>query len=294
MKKIFLSIIATLFFTAANADVKGQALSKVSKEISEYTIGLIPGEGTTELDIQLSDKDDNDPTVNLLILRDIYKQERSNFFTQISLHDQDFGFKDKRYIGNFGLGYRALNEDNSYMQGINIFYDQDLSENHSRVGIGFEAKAGILDVNLNYYEPTTLQKTIDGKKEQVLGGHDYTLASQMPYMPWAKVNYTGYKHTADLASEDTKGEKYIAEMNLTSSLVLETELDKSGNGGDDFSSVRITFVHPPRNSTTSLSDGFLSNQAFYKKDMTTTLSEKVKRNNNLVIESQGAVIITKQ
>tara|TARA_B110000114_G_C15032934_1_gene373740 strand:+ start:149 stop:493 length:345 start_codon:yes stop_codon:yes gene_type:complete len=112
-------------------------------------------------------------------------------------------------------------------------------------------------------------------------------------MPWAKFNFTGYKHKGDLATTDTKGEKYNTEMNLTSSLVFDIEYDRSGNeGGDDYSSAKITFVYPPRNSNPSLIDGFLGSQAFYKKDMTSTLVEKVKRNNDIIIETQGAIIVT--
>ena len=294
MKKILLSVIAILFFTAANAEVNGQALSKVSEKISEYTIGLIPGEGTTEFDIQLSDKDNNEPRVNLLLLRDLRKTLRSNFYTQMSLHTQDVGVNSNRYIGNLGYGYRQLSDDNMYMFGTNAFFDRDLKEGHSRASIGLEAKAGMLDFTFNHYESITLQKIVDGTKEQALGGMDYTFATQVPYMPWAKFNFTGYKHKADIATVDTKGKKYIAEMNLTPSLVLEAEYDESGNNADDFTSMKITFVYPPRNSNLSLSDGFLSSQAFYKKDMTKTLSEKVKRNNNIAIETQGAVVITVQ
>ena len=294
MKKILLSVIAILFFTAANADVKVQALSKISEKISEYTIGLIPGEGTTEFDIQLSDKDNNEPRVNLLLLRDLRKTLRSNFYTQMSLHTQDVGVNSNRYIGNLGYGYRQLSDDNMYMFGTNAFFDRDLKEGHSRASIGLEAKAGMLDFTFNHYESITLQKIVDGTKEQALGGMDYTFATQVPYMPWAKFNFTGYKHKADIASVDTKGKKYIAEMNLTPSLVFEAEYDESGNNADDFTSMRITFVYPPRNSNLSLSNGFLSSKAFYKKDMTKTLSEKVKRNNSIAIETQGAVVITVQ
>ena len=294
MKKILVLILTFFISSAVNADVKGQALSKASEKISEYTIGLIPGEGTTEFDIQLSDKDNNEPRVNLLLLRDLHKTLRSNFYTQMSLHTQDVGVNSNRYIGNLGYGYRQLSDDNMYMFGANAFFDRDLKEGHSRASIGLEAKAGMLDFTFNHYESTTLQKIVDGTKEQALGGMDYTFTTQVPYMPWAKFNFTGYKHKADIASVDTKGKKYIAEMNLTPSLVFEAEYDESGNNADDFTSMRITFVHPPRNSNLSLSDGFLSSQAFYKKDMTKTLSEKVKRNNSIAIETQGAVVITVQ
>ena len=247
-----LTIILSLFITTvANADIKGSVLSKASEKISEYTIGLITGEGTTEFDIQFSDKDDNEPRINLLILRDLNKTTNSNFFTQMSLHTQDVGVADNRYIGNFGLGYRMLSDDNSFMFGANLFYDRDLQEDHSRASLGLEAKAGILDFHFNHYEAASLQKIVDGTKEQSLGGMDYTLATEVPYMPWMKFNFTGYKHEADLASEDTKGKKYISEMNLTSSLVFEVEYDESGNNADDFTSARITFVYPPRNSNTT-------------------------------------------
>ena len=294
MKKILVLILTFFISSAVNADVKGQALSKASEKISEYTIGLIPGEGTTEFDIQLSDKDNNEPRVNLLLLRDLHKTLRSNFYTQMSLHTQDVGVNSNRYIGNLGYGYRQLSDDNMYMFGANAFFDRDLKEGHSRASIGLEAKAGMLDFIFNHYESITLQKIVDGTKEQALGGMDYTFTTQVPYMPWAKFNFTGYKHKADIASVDTKGKKYIAEMNLTPSLVFEAEYDESGNNADDFTSMRITFVYPPRNSNLSLSSGFLSSEAFYKKDMTKTLSEKVKRNNSIAIETQGAVVITVQ
>ena len=294
MKRFIIIIIALSISTIANADVKRQALSKASEKISDYVMGAIPGEGTTEFDIKLSDKDDNESQFNLLILRDLYKNQTSNFFTQVSLHTQDVGVSNLRYIGNFGLGYRILSDDNNFMSGFNIFYDKDLQKDHSRASIGVEAKAGILDFNFNRYFSASLQEIADERKEQSLGGVDYSLSSQVPYTPWMKFNFTGYIHEADIAGTDTKGRKYESEMNINPSLVLSAEYDQSGNSADDVSSITIRYVYPPRNSNPTLVDGFISSEKFYEKDMTSTLSEKVKRNNNLVIETQGAVIITVQ
>ena len=146
-------------------DVACLADMRISSEkalfgVTFLKIGLIPGEGTTEFDIQLSDKDNNEPRINLLLLRDLNKTESSNFFTQISLHTQDIGVSDNRYIGNFGLGFRRLSNDNSFMFGANLFYDHDLQEDHSRASIGLEAKAGILDFHFNHYEAASLQKVL--------------------------------------------------------------------------------------------------------------------------------------
>ncbi|MDC1415895.1 inverse autotransporter beta domain-containing protein, partial [Pelagibacteraceae bacterium] len=124
--KIFLTSLCLIITTVANADVASQALNKVSEKISN----LIPGEGITELNLGLSDADDNDPTINLLILRNLNKTDDSNLFTQFSLQTQDVGQNDLRYIGNLGMGYRFLNDDRSLMLGGNIFYDRDFENEH--------------------------------------------------------------------------------------------------------------------------------------------------------------------
>ena len=256
VKKLFILLLCLQISSTSYADVKGQALSNISERISEKVLSVIPGEGVTEFDIQFSDQDDNDPRFNLLLLRDINKKENSNLFTQFSLHTQDVGQENLRYIGNIGLGYRFLNPDKSFMFGTNVFYDRDLEEDHERGSFGLEAKAGILDFNLNLYKKISNQK---------------------------------------IATEDAEGRKYGLEFSITPSLIFEAEYDESrNNGGDDVSNAKIIFVYPPRSKRSSMQDELVSNEAFYKKDMSTALEEKVRRNNNIAIETQGAVIITKK
>ena len=57
--KIFLTSLCLIITTVANADVASEALNKVSEKISN----LIPGEGITELNLGLSDADDNDESL---------------------------------------------------------------------------------------------------------------------------------------------------------------------------------------------------------------------------------------
>ena len=289
--KIFITSLCLIITTVANADVASQALNKVSEKISN----LIPGEGITELNLGLSDADDNDPTINLLILRNLNKTEDSNLFTQFSLQTQDVGQNDLRYIGNLGMGYRFLNDDRSLMLGGNIFYDRDFENEHERGSIGLEARGGNLEINANFYEDISLQQVANGRKEQALGGYDLNISSQIPYMPWARFNYTSYEWEADIASTNTKGTKYSSEMNITSSLVFDIEYDESGNtGGDDISSFNIRFVYPPRDNKPSLTDGFITKQAFVNENVSSKLSDKVKRNNKIVIETQGAVVFVRK
>ena len=179
MKKILIFLFSLSFFTVSSA-----------KDFSEFFNNFVPGEGLTEAQIDFTDADDGEITFNILMLRNIEKTDTSNFFTQFSIQSQDVGQNDPRYVGNLGLGYRFLNDDNSLMIGANVFYDRDFEHDHERGSIGFEAKGGNLEINYNLYEDISLQQVANKRKEQSLGGYDFNVSSQVPFMPWARLNYT--------------------------------------------------------------------------------------------------------
>ena len=290
MKKILILILTLFISSVANADVIGQSLSKASEKISEYTIGLIPGEGVTEVSVEIREEDN--PDFEILGVRDILSKENSNLFTQFSIHNNEVN-GDNRYIGNLGLGYRFLNSDKSMMFGVNSFYDRDIREDHSRVSLGFEAKASILDFTLNKYQKTTNMKVANGEEEQALSGLDYNLSSQVPYMPWTTFNFQGYRWENEKAAQDTKGRVYSLEMALNPSLQFDISKDVSSvDGAEDTNIAKLTFLYPPRENKPTLQDGLVSEIAFVKENMEGKLKEKVRRNNNLVVEIQGSVIIT--
>ena len=96
-------------------------------------------------------------------------------------------------------------------------------------------------------------------------------------------------------AQDTKGNIYSLEMALTPSLAFDVENDVSSvDGQDDMWNYRLTFTHPPRTNKATLMDGLTSDVAFVKANMQDKLKDKVRRNNNLVVEIQGAVTITKK
>ena len=291
MKKILVLILTLSISTVANADVKGQALSNVSGKISSIIGNLMPGDGVTEVSVEI---DEDDTQFEILGVRDISSKENSNLFTQFSIHTQEVN-NDDRYIGNLGLGYRFLNADQSMMFGVNSFYDRDISEDHSRISFGLEAKSSILDFTLNKYQKTTNMLVVNSTEEQALSGLDYNISSQVPYMPWTVFNYQGYKWENEKAKEDTKGSVYSLEMALLPSLQFDLSRDVSSvSGVEDNDIVKLTFIYPPKENKPTLQDGLVSNVAFEKENMKNTLKEKVRRNNNIVIEVQGSVIVTSQ
>ena len=295
MNKILITcFIAISLGVNAHADIKGASLNKISEKVSSTVSNLIPGEGLTEVDVRL--RDDNSGNGNyefkILGVRDILPSDNSNLFTQFSLHTQEIN-SDKRIIGNLGLGYRFLNSDQSMMFGANTFYDQDLEENHKRVGLGFEAKAAMLDFNYNLYQKATNQLVISGTNEQVLSGQEYNITSQIPYMPWSTFNFQGYRMENEKATQDVKGNIYSLEMALNPSLQFDILKEVSSvDGQEDEWEYMLTFTHPPRENKSTLADGLTSDEAFVKTDMQASLKDKVRRNNNLAVEIQGAITFT--
>lgn len=265
-------------------------IDNLSGKISEKVAGWIPGEGHTEASIEL--RDEGNPDFEILAVRDILAQTNSNYFTQFSLHNGEVD-SNNRLIGNIGLGYRFLTDDKSTMLGVNSFLDADFGEGHRRGSIGLEAKKSILDFTFNEYFKISNQKFPDSVKEQVLSGREYNLSSQVPHMPWATINLQGYYWENELATRDTKGNVYSLEMMLSPSLQLDYNYDESSNDSiDDEQWVKLSFLYPPKETKPTLADGFISEEQFVKENMEEKLKEKVRRNNDLVVEIQGSVIIT--
>ena len=289
MKKILVLIITFFISTAVNADVTSQALNKVSEKISN----LIPGEGITEVSLGYNDGDEDQLNFSILGVRDIEATDNSNFFTQFSLMNQEIN-SSGRIIGNIGLGYRKLFDDKNFMFGANTFYDRDLTDGQSRMGLGIEAKGSILDLTANNYTKISNSEVVNGDREQVLSGWDFNLSSQIPRAPWARINYNGYKWEAEKASNHQKGNIYSLELDVTNSVEVVASLDQSSlNGVDDETSLSINYVYPPKEKSMVMSDG-LSNDMFEKRNMEQKLKEKVRRRNKLVMEIQGSVVMTKK
>ena len=277
-------IISCLIAFNANAENISQKLSNLFDE-------LIPGDGLTEVSIQVHEEDN--PDIEILTNRSLDKTDNSNRFIQMSLHTQETNNKD-RLITNFGYGYRELSDDNSFMYGANAFIDIE-SEGHMRASLGLEAKGKILDLNANFYEAISGKEKVGGVNEEVLSGYQLNLTTQMPYMPWSTLNIQNYYFENIKASNDTEGNKISLEMNLTPTLQFDISQDFSDTTGvDDETDFKVSLRYPPPENKPNLQDGFISNVAFEKANMKDKLVQKVRRDNNLTVEIQGAVILTKK
>ena len=286
-KFIFITCLY-LFTTFAYADTSNDIINKLSDKVSSFVENTLGGD--TEFSLEFPENDEVE--LELLKFKELDSSENQNSFSQFSLHTQEVN-DDTRFILNLGYGQRYISSDKSMITGMNAFIDYD-TEGHARTSLGVEAKAPILELTGNYYLGLSGVETIDGTKEKVLDGYELNLSSQLPFMPWTRINIQNYDFEKDKASENTGGNLVSLEMNLSPSIQFEASRNFiDTNGVEDENSFKIMYYNPPRNKT-SLQDGFLSASAFEKGDVEAKMKDKVRRRNAMTIEVQGAVVLTKQ
>lgn len=276
--RTLISIILYLFLTS-------MVYADVSKNVSEYVSNLIPGNGHTEVSIDL--RENNKPDYSILGVREILELDSGNIFTQFSLFNTEQN-NSERIIGNLGIGSRKLLNNDTLMIGMNAFIDQDFNESHKRGSFGFEVRNSVLDFNGNMYR--SLQDTT---KEIILDGWDYRLAGQVPYVHWSKLFINGYEWDGVLR-EDIKGMKIGSEMVLTPISILELAYDdKDKKGLEDEWYAKIQFIYPPKNNGPTALDGISDLAWKESKDMSGELLSKVQRNNKIMIEFKGSSTISR-
>ena len=286
LKKIAVTVFLIQIATLGYADTADDILSRLSDKISSIVSETLGGD--TEFSLEFPE--DDDVELEILKFKELDSSENQNSFSQFSLHTQEVN-DDTRFILNLGYGQRYISSDKSMITGMNAFIDYD-TEGHARTSLGVEAKAPILELTGNYYLGLSGAETIDGTKEKVLDGYELNLSSQLPFMPWTRINVQNYDFEKDKASENTGGNLVSLEMNLSPNIQFEASRNFIDTTGvDDENSFKIMYYNPPRNKT-SLQDGFLSASAFEKGDVETKMKDKVKRRNAMTIEVQGSVVLT--
>ena len=273
MKKYFLIILSYIsIITASNADA-----------VTDYISNLIPGDGDTELSIDL--RENHSADFSILLVRELDSNQSNNTFTQLSLFNTEKN-SDDRIVANLGLGKRFLSEDKFSMTGINAFVDYD-DEGNLRSSIGLEMRNAVLNFAFNNYFGMD-----DADGEKVLDGYDMRLASQIPYIHWADFFINSYSWDG-VKRDDVEGLMYGTEMLLSPNINLEIAFDDKDKAGlDDEYYAKIMFVHPPRNSA-SISDGISSDMWRAQKDMSDEMLTKVKRNNKIMVEFTGSASIVR-
>ena len=231
MKNIIITLSIYLFLT----------FSSLADAVTEYISNLIPGEGDTELSIDL--RENHSADFSILLVRELGSSSDDNMFTQLSLFNTEKNSKD-RIVANLGLGKRFLSEDKFSMTGFNTFLDYD-EEGNLRASVGLEMRNAVLNFAFNNYFGMD-----DADGEKVLDGYDMRLASQVPYIHWADLFVNSYSWEGEQRN-DVDGLMVGSELSLSPNLNFEIAYDDKDRAGlDDEYYVKLMFVHPPRNGPT--------------------------------------------
>ena len=211
------------------------------------------------------------------------------FFNQIGINRFD-----KRTTLNLGLGYRMLNADQTWMGGVNAFYDQEFPDDHKRSSVGVELVSSAVQLRANKYHAITgFIKDRSGTDQAALDGDDISLKLALPYMPGAFFEYTKYKWEALEGAMDAKGKKYALGGALSDNLSLNiVRIDYDDATQNDKNKVELSynwrFGH--QSQTPTLFD--ITDTAYQLTKLTTQKYDLVKRENRIVKQKKFSVAAT--
>ena len=159
ISKTLLGLILTMTLglsVNANADdseqIKSSLMSRMTSATGSFIssgIGAILSPNFDKVEVSTNLKDAN-TTVDIGVLKAYGDNVNSFLFNQINLNRHD-----ERTSLNLGLGFRRLNQDETWMTGVNAFYDYEFPDDHKQNGIGFEVVSSVFESRVNTYNGTT-------------------------------------------------------------------------------------------------------------------------------------------
>ena len=300
LSKILLSSILTMSLGVslnATADdseqIKSSLMSRMTSATGSFIssgIGalLSPNFDTVEVSTNLKE---SDSTVDIGALKAYGDNPNSFLFNQINLNRYD-----DRTTLNLGLGYRRLNADETWMTGVNAFYDHEFPYDHGRYSIGLEARTTVGEINANMYQATTKWKTgKNGQQERALDGWDIEAGLPLPYMNWATVFVKRYEWSGEDGRKDIKGNdaQLRAYVPILPGLEIQAgrtfkDDEKDSNYFTAIFNVTEAFSNKPKQQVQWFND-----TAYKLESMEDRRYEKVRRNNIIVKQIGGAGFIAK-
>ena len=256
----------------------------IDKTIKKFEDGFNTLFTNTELTIE--GRTAADPNFTLLTINPVSKNEAEGNLTffQGSIIRQN-----NRNTINLGIGYRQLSDDEKWVYGINAFHDYESTYEHSRWSVGAELRSSAFEINANKYFAISGAKTgRNGNTERALDGYEIEIGGQVPYVPSAKIFAKQWKWEGYQTS-DTKGKTYSLQINapIAPNITLEAGT-KDFDTGTDIDFVNLTYEIGFGDDTSQQDDpipSLIADQAFNNKSMKDKMLEKVRRKNQIVIQT---------
>mgnify|MGYP000391402681 CR=1 FL=1 len=292
-----------LMSAAAGAAAGGERAAV--NQAADATIDfLLPGVGSEapgwlqRTEFEWSLREDNKPDWSILTVQPLYQSlmQTDTVFTQISaLRNHPFG--EARTTTNLGIGYRRLLFNDTIMVGANSFFDHEWQRDHSRIGLGAEARWNNFDFYANYYNAISGTKfeVHPNTTEKALDGYDGEIASQIPYLPSARVRAKFYHYDVTSAS-DLDGWSAGIEVDLHQNLQLEFGIDDDDSSSEKWF-LRVRFLPASPYRPVLLRRNPIDSVAFRPRNMREQTLSKVRRENEITVQRtitvRGSVTISR-
>ena len=291
MKKtrLLLASLIIIPMTILDVSAAGNSTEELKSTVIDKTLEVFEDGfnslfSNTELTIEGRTK--SDPNFTLLTIQPISESEdkKDLTFFQGSILRQN-----NRDTINLGVGYRQLSDDEKWIYGVNAFHDYDNTYEHSRMSLGAELRSSAFEINANKYFATSGAKTgKDGNTERALDGYELEVGGQVPYIPSAKVFVKNWKWDGYQTS-DTKGNTYSIQINapIAPNITLEAGT-KDFDTGTDVDFVNLTYkigLGGGKSQQDELVQNLIAEQAFNTTSMKVKMLDKVRRKNQIVIQT---------
>ena len=299
LSKMCLSSLLTMslgFSLNASADdseqIKSSLMSRMTSATGSFISGgigaiLSPNFDTVEVRTNLKE---GNSMVDIGVLKAYGDNPNSFLFNQINLNRYD-----DRTTLNLGLGYRRLNAEETWMTGVNAFYDHEFPDDHKRNGVGFEVVSSVLESRVNSYNGTTgYIKDKSGIDSKVLDGRDMGFKVALPYLPGMMFGMNAVQWKGVDGLKDQKMRKYTLGGNLSDNLSLSyvrTDYKDASKKDTDSISLNYTWAFGQekhvRPTLFTLAD-----KAYEFKKLGAERYDLVQRENNLVKKKSGKLTVT--
>ena len=278
MKKYVITLFTIIFISAVSVAETSELKDNFFNSLENFFDSKFD-----DTDISIKSKEGNKPEIGILTFKPLNDTDDTLTFFQGSFftHDGD------RETLNLGFGKRILSDDESFLFGLNAFYDHELDYDHQRASIGGEIKSSILELNTNHY--FAISSEVTGKnsvKETVADGYDLEIGAHIPYMPNAKF-YTKIFEYEIPEGSDFEGIEYSSRIGIPNSgMNIETGfIDYGNNSHEDQWFFKLTYNLSKMNADKS----FISDEAFERVSMKDKKYDKVRRE-NLIVKSKAFAV----
>jgi len=286
-----MSIGISLNASADDSEVKKSSfMSRMTSSANSFLsegIGrlLSPNFDTVEVNTNLKE---GDSSVDIGVLMTYGDNRNSFLFNQFNLNRYD-----NRTTSNIGLGYRRLNTDETWLTGINAFYDLESPDNHKRNGVGFELISSVLESRVNIYNGITgyvVDKS--GTPSKVLDGRDMGFKVVLPYLPGIIFGMNAVQWKGIDSMKDVKSTKYTLGGNLSDNLSISYERrDYKSATTKDTDSINLNYTwHFGQEKSIRPTLFTFSDKAYEFKKLGSESYDLVKRENRIAKLKQFSAI----